>query len=183
MKKTLMVVASLVGVAGCGGGPPLSFWLITADQTPPPVCVPAPTKLPTDTDTKSNIVSASTWELYPGAKDSSGKDTFILEPGTGQTAFVGSKDGDKYTFTGVDTRVTKMPTAEAPTATFTVTDTTTITFTINGSTLTGTATDVTANSCAGTACPMGTPQPCDTSSTSTTTFSGTQVTAEIKHDV
>ncbi len=184
MKKSALLAALTACLTSCGGGSPLSFWLVTADQRSDPVCVPAPTALPTQTDTQSGIVQAATWELYQGAKDSAGKDTFILQMGTNGSALVGSKDGSKYTFTGTDTRVSKTPTAEAPTRTDTDVTTTTVDFTIDGSTLSGTATESVSHSCAGTNCPMPmNPQPCSTSSTTTTTFHATQVQAEIKHDV
>ncbi|MFT3842444.1 MAG: hypothetical protein QM723_35970 [Myxococcaceae bacterium] len=171
-------------LAGCGG-PEVTFWLVVADPSPDPVCVPASTTMPNQTDTQTGFLSSSTWELYPGGKDASGKDTIVLQlSAQGSNAISGTKDGNKFTFTGVDTRVTKSPNAMNPTETDTDTTTTTITFTVDGSTLSGTATQAINHACTGTACPMPTnPPPCSTSSTTTTTFRGSRVDAEIKHDV
>lgn len=182
--RRLALLAFGLSLLGCGG-PDVTFWLVVADPSGDPVCVPAPTTMPTQTDTQTGLLQSSTWELYPGGKDASGKDTVVLQlSAQGSTAFSGTKDGNKFTFTGVDTRVDKSPTAENPTRTDTDTTTNTITFTIDGSTLSGSATSATTHACTGTNCPMPTnPPPCSTSSTTTTTFRGTKVEAEIKHDV
>jgi hypothetical protein len=182
MKRSIWLPLVLM-LAGCGG-PEVQFWLITTDPSSDPVCVPAPTVKPTQTDTQTGFLQSSTWELSPG-KDASGKDNFVLQLSqAGSQALSGTKDGSKLTFTGVDTRVDYSPTAEAPTRTNTDVTTTTVTFTIDGNTLSGTATQAVNHSCTGTNCPMPmNPPPCSTSSTTTTGFRGTQVQAEIKHDV
>jgi hypothetical protein len=102
----------------------------------------------------------------------------------GAQALACTQDGGKYSCKGVDTRVTKSPTAEMPTRTDTDTTTTDVTFTISGDTLSGTAVQSVTHACTGTNCPMPmNPPPCSQSSTTTTTFRGTKVNAQIQHNV
>lgn len=183
MKKMMLMFPILAfAMAGCGGGSPLSLWLVSADPNSTTTCTPAITTKSTQTEVTTGIGSGDEWQIFKGPADANGADTYYLDRG-GQTVLIGTLDGSHYTFTGVDTKTT-VDDADAPTETNTDTTTTTVDFTVDGNSFTGTTTVASTSTCTGTGCPTITnPPACSQSRSTVTNITGTKVDAELRHNI
>jgi predicted small lipoprotein YifL len=186
MKKLMLMssaVAMTMAMAGCGGGSPLTIWLVSADPNATTTCTPAETTKSDQTDVTTGIGSGEEWQVYKGPKGADGNDTYYLDTG-GNNVLIGTLDGSHYKFTGADTKTDLSPSADAPTATVTDVTTTTVEFIVDGSSFTGTSTSAFTSGCTGPDCPTGNnPPPCSQARSTTTNIAGTKVDAELRHNI